>query len=368
MRKTSGKKKGKKKAPAGRKAPTRSKRSTSSTSSRPRTSRQQTSSRAGNHPLCILVTGAAGYIGSLFVERLRQKASNIRIMGVDVRPPRHIPSGAQFRICDVSSPDLADVFREVRPDVVVHLASIVSPPKNSDPGVEYKVDVLGTKNVLECAVESKVKKIVLTSSGAAYGYHADNPEWLKETDALRGNDSFPYSKHKRLVEEMLAAYRQSHPGLAQLIFRPGTVLGTATHNQITNLFEKRFVPGIAGSDSPFVFIWDEDVVECLVLGASTSRSGIYNLAGDGKLTLQEIAALLGKPFVSFPPGLIGSAFAVLKPFGLSRYGPEQVDFLRYRPVLANDALKNKFGFTPRKTTREVFQYYIQNSPYINRRS
>lgn len=324
--------------------------------------------RKGGHPLCVLVTGAAGYIGSLFVERLHQKNPKIRITGVDVRPPRHIPAGTEFRLCDVSSADLADVFDEARPDVVVHLASIVSPPKNSDPGVEYKVDVLGTKNVLECSVKTGVKKIVLTSSGAAYGYHADNPEWLKETDALRGNDTFPYSRHKRLVEEMLAEYRVSHPELAQLIFRPGTVLGSATHNQITNLFEKRVVPGIAGSDSPFVFIWDEDVVECLVLGASTGRSGIFNLAGDGKLTLPEIAQILRKPFLALPPGLIGAAFAVLKPLGLSRYGPEQVDFLRYRPVLANDALKKKFGFVPRKTTREVFQYYIQNSPHIRRGS
>lgn len=367
MRKVSGKKTGKSSAQRTVKRTSAGK-SRKDAPGKPGSRGRASSSSRGNHPLCVLVTGAAGYIGSLFVERLRQKAPKIRITGVDVRPPRYIPAGTDFRLCDVSSPDLGTVFDEARPDVVVHLASIVSPPKNSDPDVEYRVDVLGTKNVLECCVKTGVKKIVLTSSGAAYGYHADNPEWLTETDALRGNDTFPYSRHKRLVEEMLAEYRKSHPGLAQLIFRPGTVLGSATHNQITNLFEKRVVPGIAGSDSPFVFIWDEDVVECLALGASTSRSGIYNLAGDGKLTLPEIAAILGKPFVSFPPGLIGAAFAVLKPIGLSRYGPEQVDFLRYRPVLANDALKKKFGFVPRKTTREVFQYYIQNSPYIRKRS
>lgn len=321
-------------------------------------SRKRTASGARGRR--ILVTGAAGYIGSLLVEQL-SGMSGLHVTGVDVREPRSRTPNAEFHVCDVSGPMLRNVMSSVKPHVVVHLASIVSPPKNSDPELEYRVDVIGTENVLQGCVESKAEKIIVTSSGAAYGYHADNPEWLVESDALRGNDSFPYSKHKRLVEEMLAAYRRRHPKLAQLIFRPGTVLGAGTRNQITNLFEKMFVPGIAGSDSPFVLIWDRDVVNCLALGASTARTGIYNLAGDGKLSLPEMARMLSKPFLPLPPGLLQAFFKIAKPLGLSRYGPEQVDFLRFRPVLSNDALKTAFGYIPQKTTREVFQYYIENS-------
>jgi len=42
--------------------------------------------------------------------------------------------------------------------------------------------------------------------------------------------------------------------------------------------------GVAGSDTPFVFIWDEDVVACLERGIHEDRSGIYNLAGDGVIS------------------------------------------------------------------------------------
>ena len=314
----------------------------------------------------ILVTGAAGYIGSLFIAGLAAKKSGAKILGVDVREPLHPVRGVNFEKCDVSSTELRAVFKKFKPDTVVHLASIVSPPKNSDPQLEYRVDVLGTKNVLEGCAETRTKKIIVTSSGAAYGYHSDNPEWLKETDKLRGNDSFPYSRHKRLVEEMLSEYRKKHPSLTQLIFRPGTVLGAGTRNQITNLFERSFVPGVAGSDSPFVFIWDQDVVECLIRGATTSKTGIYNLAGDGKVDLPEIARILGKKFIPIPAALLQTVFAICKPLGLVRYGPEQVDFLRYRPVLSNKMLKEKFGFIPRKTSREVFQYYIENSPHLRK--
>lgn len=80
------------------------------------------------------------------------------------------------------------------------------------------MDVIGTKNVLDACIHNNVKKVIISSSGAAYGYHSDNPEWIKETDRIRGNDSFPYSKHKRLVEEMLLEYREKYPQLKQVVF------------------------------------------------------------------------------------------------------------------------------------------------------
>jgi UDP-glucose 4-epimerase len=52
-----------------------------------------------------------------------------------------------------------------------------------------------------------------------------------------------------------------------------------------------------------------------------------------------------------------STLAVLKRLRLTTAGPEQVTFLRYRPVLANTALKRDFGFTPTKSSREVFEAY-----------
>ena len=202
-------------------------------------------------------------------------------------------------------------------------------------------------------------KLILTSSGAAYGYYPDNPEWLTEKDVLRGNPEFAYSDHKRLVEEMLARYRKTHPELRQLIFRPGTILGATADNQITALFQKPYVLGLKGAATPFVFIWDQDVVNCLLRGIYTDLTAIYNLAGDGVLTMKEIAAILGKPYLPLPVWLVRAALWVLKRLRLTQYGPEQVNFLRYRPVLSNRLLKEVFGYIPQKTTRQVFEYYLK---------
>jgi UDP-glucose 4-epimerase len=52
--------------------------------------------------------------------------------------------------------------------------------------------------------------------------------------------------------------------------------------------------------------------------------------------------------------LLRTALAIAKPLGLSAYGPEQVGFLQYRPVLDNTRLKTVFGYVPQKTSAEVF--------------
>ncbi len=308
----------------------------------------------------VLVTGASGYLGSLLVADLAADPQNVsRIVGTDVRAPDEPIEGTTFVEFDVRDPGLVDVLRSYDVDVVVHLAAIVSPGRKPDRELEYSVDVGGTRNVLEASLAAGVEKVIVSSSGAAYGYHVDNPEWIDEDDPLRGNPTFAYSDHKRLVEEMLGNWRREHPSLRQLIFRPGTILGAGTRNQITDLFDRRFVLGISGSDSPFVFIWDADVVACLRRGIVTDATGVYNLAGDGTVTLQQVAEIMGKPYVPVPPSVLKGALSIMARLGITQYGPEQIDFLRYRPVLSNRRLKDEFGYTPSKTSEEVFRYFIE---------
>lgn len=312
----------------------------------------------------VLVTGAGGYVGRQLVEALATRLASggiVEVVAADVRdtPPQQRREGVHYLRHDVRNDGLYQVLRRHRIDTVVHLASIVTPGKKSDRAFEYSVDVDGTRRVLDACVAAGVEQIVVSSSGAAYGYHPDNPAWLNETDPVRGNREFAYSWHKRLVEEMLADYRRQHPELTQTIFRIGTILGDSVRNQITDLFEKPRLLAIRGSDSPFVFIWDQDVVGAMLHAIATGRGGIYNLAGDGALSIHELGERLGKPVAALPAGLIASALFVLKKLRLTQYGPEQINFLRYRPVLDNRRLKEEFGYVPAKTSAQVFDYWLQ---------
>ncbi|REN20785.1 NAD-dependent epimerase/dehydratase family protein, partial [Mycobacterium tuberculosis] len=158
-------------------------------------------------------------------------------------------------------------------------------------------------------VAKGVRHIVVSSSGAAYGYHADNPAWIDESQPLRGNVVFAYADHKRQVEEMLAGCRERHPALAQTVLRIGTILGERVDNQITALFEKKRLIAIRGSASPFVFVWDEDVTGAIAHALGGAQPGCYNLAGDGALTIHEIASRLGKHAVDWPAGVLKTALS-----------------------------------------------------------
>jgi len=304
----------------------------------------------------VLVTGSSGYLGSQTVAALARRP-DLAVIALDVREPTARLDGVAYEVADIRAPEVDAIVARHRPDVIVHLASIVTPGKNSNRAFEYDVDVNGTRNLLQACVKHGVRRVIVSSSGAAYGYYADNPEWLTESDPVRGNEVFAYSCHKRLVEELLAEYRTSHPDLEQIVFRIGTILGPTVRNQITDLFEKSKILAIAGSDSPFVFIHDQDVVGAILHGIDSPKTGIFNVAGDGKLTIFEIAQRLGKRCRVLPAGLLQTALWVLKKLNLTQYGPEQLDFLRYRPVLLNTRLKEEFGYTPKLSSAQVFDLY-----------
>ncbi len=319
----------------------------------------------------VLVTGAEGYIGRLLVEALAVEAlaadptapdgARLEIVAADLRlpaAPRGPVAGVTHEALDIT--DAAAVsacFARHRPEVVVHLAAVVTPKAGEGRALAHRVDVDGTRHVLEAGAAHGLRQLVYTSSGAAYGYHADNPPLLRESDALRGNEAFAYAAHKREVEAMLAAWRLSHPSIGQLIFRVSTILGPRVRNQITAMFERPVVLGLRGVDTPFCFVADEDVVACLARGARDPHlTGIYNLTGAGVLTLREIAQAMGRPFLGVPARWLARGLGLLSARGLAPYGPEQVMFLEHRPVLDPEALRRDLGYRTR-SSREVFEVY-----------
>ncbi|RJG12637.1 SDR family oxidoreductase [Pseudomonas cavernicola] len=310
----------------------------------------------------VLITGAAGFIGQQLLNELAMQHPRWTLIAADIRPltAQGLKPNVEPVLLDISQPaEVRACVATWQPQAIVHLASVVTPPRGMSDARLHAIDVGGTQAIIDAAVANGVGQLIVTSSGAAYGYYPENAEWIDETDPLRGHEHFAYARHKCEVESRLAAARRNHPNLKQLVLRPGTILGKRVNNQITDLFKKRAVLGIKGSDSRFVFIWDQDVVSIIRQGLETAAQGIFNLAGDGALRLSEIAQILGKPYRPLPAGLISTALRLLKPLGLSQYGPEQLDFLRYRPVLANRRLKEEFGYRPRYTSREAFLAFLE---------
>ncbi len=309
-------------------------------------------------PRRIYVTGGNGFLGSSVVAGLAAQLGGVveAVVSGDLRGPRQAVDGVIYETADVTQANqLLEQFQRHRINTVVHLAATVNPGRELSREDEYRVDVEGSRHVLEACLATGVTRLVVSSSGAAYGYHADNPAWISETAPIRGNESFSYSHHKRLVELMLEEARVWHPELEQVVFRIGTILGETVDNQITALFERNRFIALAGSESPFVFAWDQDVVACMVRAATDGPAGIFNIAGDGALTVRELAKIMGKGTITIPAWMLKLSLWVQKAVGASSRGPEQAKFLQYRPVLLNTKLKEEFGYTPKLTSRQAFE-------------
>jgi len=306
-----------------------------------------------------LVTGAAGFIGQRLLEVLQHEPVARPLIAFDLREipeDKRLP-GVTYLTGDIRDAGIATVFAQHRPRCVVHLASVVA--AGGDEARDYAIDVTGTGHVLQACLAGGVAHVIVTSSGAAYGYHADNPVPLREDDALRGNEDFAYARHKRLVEELLADWRGKYPQLRQTVFRPCTVLGPGTTNQITAMFRRPLVLGLTGTATPFSLISDADVVAALAQAVRDGRDGVYNLAGDGTLGLRAIADRLGKPYLAIPPVLLKAALWLLNLLGLTQLRPQHVKFIQYRPVLDNARLKSAFGYVPKLDAAAVFERFVQ---------
>lgn len=307
----------------------------------------------------IFVTGAAGFIGRGLIAALAAETAGPPVIAFDLRdvPSAERLPNVTYIAGDIRDTALTAYLLQHRPHCVVHLASVVA--AGGDEQRDYEIDVKGTENVLRGCLAASVRHLVVTSSGAAYGYHSDNPQPLRESDALRGNDDFAYARNKRLVEDLLARWRAEHPELQQTVFRPCTVLGPGTANQITAMFRRPLVLGLTGTATPFSLIADSDVVAALLKAARGGQAGVFNLAGDGTLSLAQIAARLRKPYLAIPPALLKAALWLLNTLGMTKLGPQHVKFIQYRPVLDNTMLKTGFGYVPQLDAAAAFERYAK---------
>ena len=313
----------------------------------------------------IVITGAAGCLGSQVVQALINLSHDdafeqpLEIFATDLREnPFAQSQHLTYQQFDLCSEGFQHWIAKISPEYIVHLASILQISKQITREMAHEIDVIATKNLLEQSVDLGVKKFIITTSGAAYGYHPENRHIITEDRPTKGNDDYFYAAHKAEVEVLMAHYRKKHPSLKQVTFRPGAILGPDFNGPVVNLFQQNIIIGLLGYPGPFNFSWSTDIVDYIIETLTTDITGEYNIAGDGILTMHDIAKRIQKPYLPLPAWLIHAALTIAKPLGISQYGPEQVKFIKYRPVLSNDKIKKSFKHQPRYTSKEALDAFL----------
>lgn len=263
----------------------------------------------------VVVTGAAGFIGSHVVEQL--VAGGHRVTGIDAFDPYLYPAEVKRRTAAVLARLPLDAFRLVTADVcdpaavaaavgedvdvVCHLAALAGVrPSLADPVRYLRTNIVGTGVIVERMRALGLRRLVFASSSSVYGARPG-----AEIAAFREDDpclapASPYAATKRMNELQLAAWREL-AGLGVIALRFFTVYGP---RQRPDMAIARFLDALAhgrpitlfgdgSSRRDYTFI--DDIVRGVIAAIERVEPGrydVYNLGGTRTTSLAELVALL----------------------------------------------------------------------------
>ena len=247
----------------------------------------------------VLVTGGAGFIGSHVVDRLILEGHEVVVVdNLATGKRRNINRAGRFYKMDIQSWRLERVFRNERPNVVMHLAAQMDVRKSvEDPMFDAQVNVLGTLNVLQQAVKHGVRKVIFSSSGGAiYGEQETYP--APETHVMKPLSPYGLSK---LCGEQYLSYFQRVSGLQAVSLRYANVYGPRQDPEgeagVVAIFiqkmlngEQAVINGNGRQTRDFVFV--DDVVEANLAMMGQETQGTYNVGTGVETSINDLFRIL----------------------------------------------------------------------------
>jgi UDP-glucose 4-epimerase len=323
----------------------------------------------GGAGLTVAITGPTGDIGRSTVRALERSREVGRIIGMARRPFDAAENGwkrTEYRQGDVLDRDSVDAL-VAGADVVVHLAFLIFGSKEET----HEINLRGSRNVFEAAVAAGAKRLVYTSSVAAYGFHAGNPDVLTEDVPTIGTRDFYYSAQKAELEDLLARITAG-ASTDTYVFRPCIVAGPDAPTLIEGFTGQKVLgrrvrmlwraldalplvnPVLPDSGVAFQLVHHDDVanaVRAAVLGRGSS--GTYNLASEDAITVSDVAHELGWHAVPVPRAAIGALGEAVSRVPMLPAEAGWVDALR-KPVLMDiGKARRELRWRPRRDARET---------------
>ena len=319
----------------------------------------------------VAITGVAGFLGQGLVRRLAGGSSpgipggtgvSPGIIGLDVADPAFRPRELEMHRVDVTRAELVPLLEGV--EVLVHLAGVHDAIPDED--LMARVNVTGTRRVLEAAGAAGVGKVILVSSATVYGAWPNNPIPLNEDAPLRPNPGFLLAVHKAEAERLASEWGAAHPEAVVTVLRMATVVGPGADHALAGLLRSRLPLGLAGASSPVQFVHEDDAVEALALAVAVDLPGVYNVAAEGWLSRDDLRGVLGRRVQPEVGGeLAERILGRLWRAGVVDLPPSVLPYLTHPWVVAIDRLRAA-GWSPGHSNEEAVLACVEPRPPVAR--
>ncbi len=263
-----------------------------------------------------LVTGGAGFIGSHLTDGLLAAGFRVRVLD-DFSSGRESNLAHVLADIDVMRGDLADPATAARAcagaDVVFHEGAIPSVPRSvAEPVATNRANIDGTLNVLECARQAGVRRVVCAASSSAYG----DTEELPKIETMPPNPRSPYALQKYAGEVYCRLYHELY-GLETVALRYFNVFGPrqdpkSEYAAVVPRFataclrgEPATIHGDGEQSRDFTFVADTVRANLLAADAPGAAGNVINVAGGRRISLNELLAALQQITGSKVPAIHG---------------------------------------------------------------
>ena len=244
----------------------------------------------------VLVTGGAGYVGSVLVPALIERGYAVRVVDCGMFGVQHVHPEAELIVADVL--DFQESWLD-RVDAVINLAGLSNDPMAAfSPSLNYILNAAGASIVAHAAKEAGIRRFVFGSTCSVYGLSDDN----EVDEQYEASPSFPYATSKLMAELCVRCLTDER--FRPIILRKGTVVGWSPRMRFdlvvnamvkTALTQRRIVVHNPHLWRPLIDVRDAAAAYISALEADVSVTGIFNIAAEnynmGRLA-EEVATTL----------------------------------------------------------------------------
>lgn len=311
----------------------------------------------------VLVTGVGGEFGGRLLARLGSNPRFERVIGVDTTPPREMAAQrtgiAEFVRADIRNPLIAKIINSAGVDTVVHASTTCHPAAPARRAAIKEVNVIGTMRLLAaCQSAPTVRKLVLKSTAGVYGAGPRSPAVFTEDSELMPGASTGYSKDAVEVEGYVRAFARRRPDITVTVARLANLIGHDVDTVLTRYFALPVVPTVLGHDARLQLLHPSDALAVLETAAVWDRPGVFNVAGDGVLTISQAIRRAGRAELPMPRTAVPSVGRVLRGAHVVDFSTDQLRLLNYGRVIDTTRLGEVFGYHPRWSTAQAFEDYV----------